>query len=201
MATLSSAPPLARTATLGRSHPLATRAWRALLAGVMALFVVNVALMIAAVATNSFARRWLGTWLPQGWTTTWYLDAWKEFQLASILWVTVEVVFAVVILALADLNDEQLAAIKADPMLATKEIVPEMLTGTLAGVADDQGNITALEDMPEEQLRKIGADMEIPDADTLPVADLVAAIQAEQVKVPAAASAAATSASTSATAK
>jgi len=56
--------------------------------------------MIAAVATNSFARRWLGTWLPQGWTTSWYVDAWKEFQLASVLWVTVEVVFAVVVLAL-----------------------------------------------------------------------------------------------------
>ena len=76
------------------------RAWRGLLWGVMALFLVNVALMIAAVATNSFARRWLGTWLPQGWTTNWYVDAWKEFQLASVLWVTVEVVFAVVFLSL-----------------------------------------------------------------------------------------------------
>jgi len=76
------------------------RAWRALLWGVMTLFLVNIALMIAAVATNSFARRWLGTWLPQGWTASWYVDAWKEFQLASILWVTVEVVFAVVVLAL-----------------------------------------------------------------------------------------------------
>ena len=58
--------------------------------------------MIAAVATRSFARRWLGTWLPDGWTTTWYTAAWKEFQLGSVLWVTVEVVFAVVFLALAD---------------------------------------------------------------------------------------------------
>src|SRR5256714_8490986 len=76
------------------------RAWRGLLLGLMTLFVVNIAFMIAAVATNSFARRWLGTWLPQGWTSTWYLDAWKEFQLGSVLWVTVEVVFAVVFLAL-----------------------------------------------------------------------------------------------------
>ena len=45
--------------------------------------------MIAAVATSSFARRWLGTWLPDGWTTTWYTAAWKEFQLDSVLWVTV----------------------------------------------------------------------------------------------------------------
>ena len=45
---------------------------RGLLWGLMTLFVVNIGLMIAAVATNSFARRWLGTWLPDGWTTNWY---------------------------------------------------------------------------------------------------------------------------------
>jgi putative spermidine/putrescine transport system permease protein len=76
------------------------RAWRGLLYGLMTLFVVNIGLMIAAVATNSFARRWLGTWLPEGWTINWYASAWKEFQLGDILVVTVEVVFAVVFLAL-----------------------------------------------------------------------------------------------------
>jgi putative spermidine/putrescine transport system permease protein len=78
----------------------ADRAWRGLLLGIMTLFVVNVGLMIAAVATSSFARRWLGTWLPDGWTTVWYTAAWKEFQLDSVLWVTMEVLFAVVALAL-----------------------------------------------------------------------------------------------------
>jgi putative spermidine/putrescine transport system permease protein len=76
------------------------RAWRGLLLGIMTLFVVNVTMMIAAVATSSFATRWLGTWLPEGWTTSWYVAAWKEFQLDSVLWVTVEVVFAVVFLSL-----------------------------------------------------------------------------------------------------
>jgi len=76
------------------------RVWRGLLLGVMTLFLVNVALMIAAVVTSSFARRWLGTWLPEGWTTMWYSAAWKEFQLGSVLIVTVEVVLAVVLLAL-----------------------------------------------------------------------------------------------------
>ena len=90
----------AAAASVDVRTPWSERAWSGLLWGLMALFLVNVALMIAAVATNSFARRWLGTWLPQGWTTNWYLDAWKEFQLASILWVTVEVVFAVVFLSL-----------------------------------------------------------------------------------------------------
>jgi putative spermidine/putrescine transport system permease protein len=83
-----------------RGNTLLQRAWRALLVGLIALFLVNIGLMIAAVATNSFARRWLGTWLPQGYTTNWYVEAWKEFQLASVLWVTVEVVFAVVFLSL-----------------------------------------------------------------------------------------------------
>ena len=76
------------------------RAWTGFLWGLMTLFLVNIGLMIAAVTTNSFARRWLGTWLPDGWTTSWYVSAWKEFQLDAILWVTVQVVFAVVLLAL-----------------------------------------------------------------------------------------------------
>ena len=56
------------------------RAWRGLLLGLMTLFVINIGLMIAAVAVSSFAKRWLGTWLPEGWTTTWYSAAWKEFH-------------------------------------------------------------------------------------------------------------------------
>jgi putative spermidine/putrescine transport system permease protein len=77
-----------------------SRAWNALLWGTIVLFLVNVGLMIAAVGVNSFATRWFGGWLPQGWTPSWYADAWKEFQLASILWVTVEVVLSVVLLSL-----------------------------------------------------------------------------------------------------
>lgn len=89
----------ARAGAAYASPPL-ERAWRALLVGLMTLFVLNIGLMVAAVATNSFARRWLGTWLPEGWTASWYTAAWKEFQLGDILWVTVEVVFAVVFLSL-----------------------------------------------------------------------------------------------------
>ena len=76
------------------------RAWSGLLLGLMAFFILNIALMVAAVVANSFARRWLGTWLPEGYTTQWYLAAWKEFQLDSILVVTVQVVLAVVLLSL-----------------------------------------------------------------------------------------------------
>jgi putative spermidine/putrescine transport system permease protein len=83
-----------------RERRLLDRAWTAVLWGLMTLFLINIAMMIAAVATNSFARRWLGTWLPEGWTTMWYTSAWKEFQLDAILLVTVQVVGAVVLLAL-----------------------------------------------------------------------------------------------------
>jgi putative spermidine/putrescine transport system permease protein len=76
------------------------RAWNALLVGTMTVFVVNIGLMVAAVATNSIARRWLGTWMPEGYTTSWYAAAWKEFQLDWVLWVTVEVVGAVVLLSI-----------------------------------------------------------------------------------------------------
>ena len=75
-------------------------AWSGLLLGLMTLFVLNIGLMVASVATNSFARRWLGTWLPDGYTTNWYVAAWKEFQLGDVLWVTAEVVLAVVVLSI-----------------------------------------------------------------------------------------------------
>jgi putative spermidine/putrescine transport system permease protein len=73
----------------------------ALLVGLIAFFVVNVLLLIGAVAVSSVATRWLGTWLPDGATIAWYRDAWTEFQLGSVLTVTAEVVLAVVALAIA----------------------------------------------------------------------------------------------------
>lgn len=79
--------------------PWWSRLWNGVMWGLTALFVVNIGLMIAAVATSSFARRWLGTWLPDGWTMNWYAAAWKEFQLGQVLWVTFEIVFAVVLLS------------------------------------------------------------------------------------------------------
>ncbi len=78
---------------------LLSRTWRALLWGLVLFFLVNVALLIAAAGTNSFARRWFGTWLPDGFTAAWYADAWTEFQLPAVLTVTVQVVLAVVVLS------------------------------------------------------------------------------------------------------
>lgn len=79
---------------------LRDRAWRALIWGVIAFFLGNVGMLIVAVATNSVATRWLGTWLPEAYTTGWYLSAWKEFQLGHVLVVTVVVVFSVVFFSL-----------------------------------------------------------------------------------------------------
>ena len=75
------------------------RAAVALLFGLATLFVVNVVLLVGAVAVSSVATRWLGTWLPDDATTGWYRDAWNEFQLGSVLVVTAEVVLAVVALS------------------------------------------------------------------------------------------------------
>jgi putative spermidine/putrescine transport system permease protein len=72
------------------------RGWSGLLNALMVFFVANIGLLIAAVAVNSVATRWLGTWLPEGWTTSWYASAVDEFQLPGVLRVTVEVVAAVV---------------------------------------------------------------------------------------------------------
>jgi len=82
------------------THRLLMKLWKSLVALVMGFFIVNVALMVAAVGTSSVARRWLGTWLPDGYTFNWYQTAWKEFQLDSVLWVTIEVVAAVVFLSI-----------------------------------------------------------------------------------------------------
>jgi putative spermidine/putrescine transport system permease protein len=76
------------------------RGWNGLLNAIMVFFVANIGFLIAAVAINSLAQRWFGTWLPDGWTTSWYTSALDEFQLPSVLWVTVEVVAAVVALSI-----------------------------------------------------------------------------------------------------
>ena len=59
-------------------------------------FVLNLFALIGTVLLDSFATRWLGTWLPAGWTTRWYGSAWDEFQLGDVLTVTFEAVFLVV---------------------------------------------------------------------------------------------------------
>src|SRR3954467_3476672 len=83
-----------------RDTTLAARAWAITVWTLVGFFVVNLFAMIATVVTSSFATRWLGTWLPAGWTTRWYRAAWAEFQLDEVLLVTMEIVFIVVALSI-----------------------------------------------------------------------------------------------------
>ncbi len=75
------------------------RLWAAAVWTLTGFFVLNLFAMIATVVTSSFATRWLGTWLPAGFTSKWYFAAWDEFQLDDLLITTFEVVFAVVLLS------------------------------------------------------------------------------------------------------
>jgi putative spermidine/putrescine transport system permease protein len=75
---------------------LSARLWAFANWAVIGFFILNLFGMIATVVTSSFATRWLGTWLPAGWTTRWYSSAWDEFQLHDILSVTFQIVFLVV---------------------------------------------------------------------------------------------------------
>jgi putative spermidine/putrescine transport system permease protein len=79
-----------------RGTGIGARLWAIAVWALVGFFVLNLFGMIAAVVTSSFATRWLGTWLPSGWTTRWYSAAWSEFQLDDILIVTFQMAFLVV---------------------------------------------------------------------------------------------------------
>lgn len=82
-----------------RDTGIGARLWTTAVWVVVGFFVLNLLAMIATVIIDSFATRWLGTWLPVGLTTKWYSSAWSEFQLGQVLVVTFEIVFTVVLLA------------------------------------------------------------------------------------------------------
>src|SRR3712207_9127137 len=79
-----------------RDTTIGAKLWAAAVWFTVGFFILNLLAMIATVVTSSFATRWLGTWLPAGWTTRWYSSAWSEFQLWDILLVTFQVIGAVV---------------------------------------------------------------------------------------------------------
>ena len=82
-----------------RDTSIGARLWTTAVWVVVGFFVLNLLAMIATVIIDSFATRWLGTWLPAGWTTRWYSAAWSEFQLYDVLTVTFQIVFLVVALS------------------------------------------------------------------------------------------------------
>jgi putative spermidine/putrescine transport system permease protein len=84
---------------MGRDKTISERLWAAAIWLAVIVFIVNFVAMAATVVVNSFGTRWLGSWLPAGYTTRWYLSAWEEFQLGDVLITTFEVVGAVVLLS------------------------------------------------------------------------------------------------------
>lgn len=82
-----------------RDTTIGAKLWAAAVWATIGFFVLNLIAMIATVVTSSFATRWLGTWLPAGWTTRWYTSAWSEFQLWDVLVVTFQVIAAVVFIS------------------------------------------------------------------------------------------------------
>jgi putative spermidine/putrescine transport system permease protein len=82
-----------------RDTTVGAKLWAAAVWATVGFFILNLLAMIATVVTSSFATRWLGTWLPAGWTTRWYTSAWSEFQLWDVLIVTFQVIGAVVFIS------------------------------------------------------------------------------------------------------
>lgn len=68
---------------------------------VLAFFFVNLLGVIVSVLVNSLGRHWFSTWLPSGWTGSWYSEAWSEFDLGQVLTATLEITLAVVVISLA----------------------------------------------------------------------------------------------------
>jgi putative spermidine/putrescine transport system permease protein len=68
--------------------------------GVVAFFLVNLAGVVGSVLVSSFGTQWFGTWLPAGFTTHWYAEAWRSFGLFQVVSVTLQVSLLVVLISM-----------------------------------------------------------------------------------------------------
>jgi putative spermidine/putrescine transport system permease protein len=92
----------------GPTGPTAPRTRRTLVAkpsswivwGLVIFFFVNLLGVVGSVLVNSFGRRWFDTWLPDGWTTQWYGEAWRQYTLSEVIRVTLVVAVLVVAISL-----------------------------------------------------------------------------------------------------
>jgi len=82
-----------------RDTTVGAKLWSTAIWVVVGFFVLNLAALIATVLLSSFSTRWLGSWLPAGFTTRWYGAAWREFQLGQVLDITFRIAFTVVALS------------------------------------------------------------------------------------------------------
>jgi putative spermidine/putrescine transport system permease protein len=67
--------------------------------GAVAFFLVNLAGVVGSVLVSSFGTRWFDSWLPEGFTTHWYGDAWRSFGLFHVVSVTLQVSLLVVVIS------------------------------------------------------------------------------------------------------
>ena len=67
--------------------------------GCVVLFFIFLAGVIVSVLVNSFGTSWFNSWLPNGFTTKWYADAWTSFNLGPVILVTLEVALSVIALS------------------------------------------------------------------------------------------------------
>jgi len=77
-------------------RPLAASPGTFLIWGSMAVFLLLLLGVVASVVVNSFAKEWFDTWMPAGYTPSWYADAWKEYDLGQVIGTTLTVSVAVV---------------------------------------------------------------------------------------------------------
>ncbi|PWU59723.1 ABC transporter permease [Micromonospora globispora] len=77
------------------ARPAAWLVW-----GVVVFFFLNLLGVVGSVLVSSFGQRWFDTWLPDGFTSKWYGEAWNEFALFDVIVVTLQVSLLVVALSL-----------------------------------------------------------------------------------------------------
>jgi len=66
---------------------------------VLAFFFVNLAGVVFSVVVDSFSTQWFGTWWPAGLTVEYWQSAWHDFDLGSVLIVTLQVSLSVVVVS------------------------------------------------------------------------------------------------------
>jgi putative spermidine/putrescine transport system permease protein len=76
------------------ARPVAWLIWAAL-----AFFFINLAGVVFSVVVDSFSTQWFGTWWPAGLTVEYWQSAWHEFDIGSVLIVTLQVSLSVVFIS------------------------------------------------------------------------------------------------------
>jgi len=66
---------------------------------VLAFFFINLAGVVFSVVVDSFSTQWFGTWWPAGLTTEYWKSAWHDFDIGSVLIVTLQVSLSVVVIS------------------------------------------------------------------------------------------------------